>query len=81
MVVDNNNLQPLVSFGTLMALWLVCNAMLYRRYVPDVQVRATRWVEASVALFGLVACWGGWRSRPQRPEALATQQVAAAGLR
>ncbi|EFN53780.1 hypothetical protein CHLNCDRAFT_58448 [Chlorella variabilis] len=42
MVVDNNNLQPLVSFGTLMALWLVCNAMLYRRYVPDVQVRATR---------------------------------------
>jgi hypothetical protein len=42
MVVNNNAATPLVSFGTLCALWLVVNAMLYRRYIPDVHVRVTR---------------------------------------
>lgn len=42
MVVNNNAMVPLVSFGTLSALWLVVNAMLYRRYTPGVHVRITR---------------------------------------
>ena len=32
----------MVSFGTLVALWLVCNAQLYRRYWPGVQMRFTQ---------------------------------------
>jgi hypothetical protein len=42
MVVNNNAMVPLVSFGALGALWLVCNAMMYRRYIPEVQVSVTR---------------------------------------
>ncbi|KAL4419847.1 hypothetical protein ABPG75_006945 [Micractinium tetrahymenae] len=42
MVVPTDNATPMVSFGTLLALFLVCNAQLYRRYLPEGQLRATR---------------------------------------
>lgn len=28
--------------GTLIVLWLVCNAQLYRRYFPDIQMHFTQ---------------------------------------
>ena len=34
--------SALVSFGTMVALWLVANAQVYRRYFPDVQLRFTQ---------------------------------------
>lgn len=34
----------MVSFGTLISLWIVCNAQMVRRYYPVVQLRFTRWV-------------------------------------
>ena len=44
MLVEVNTATALVSFGTMVALWLVVNAQLYRRYFPDVQLRFTRQV-------------------------------------
>jgi len=42
MMVEVQFATGMVSFGTLLALWLVCNAQLYRRYRPGVQMRFTR---------------------------------------
>lgn len=42
MMVKVETATALVSFGTLIALWMVCNAQLFRRYVPDTQLRITR---------------------------------------
>ena len=32
----------MVSFGMLVALWVVCNAQMYRRYWPGTQMRFTQ---------------------------------------
>jgi amino acid transporter len=42
-------LSQLVSFGTLFAMWMVCNTLLFRRFYPDVKLRFTRYgtVEAT----------------------------------
>ena len=42
MLVEVETATALVSFGTLIALWMVCNAQLFRRYVPDTQLSITR---------------------------------------
>lgn len=44
MFVEVDAATALVSFGTLIVLWLVCNAQMQRRYYPDVQMRFTRYV-------------------------------------
>jgi hypothetical protein len=44
MLVEVEAATALVSFGTLVALCLVCNCQLYRRYFPGVQLRFTRCV-------------------------------------
>lgn len=48
--IDFTFLSQLVSFGTLFALWMVVNALLFRRYYPDVKLRYTQYgaVEASL---------------------------------
>ncbi|PSC68357.1 cationic amino acid transporter 1-like [Micractinium conductrix] len=43
MMVEVDASTALVSFGTLVVLWLVCNAQIYRRYFPDTQMRFTRY--------------------------------------
>lgn len=48
MTVNVGAATALVSFGTLVALWMVCNAQLFRRYVPDTQLRITRYAHASL---------------------------------
>jgi hypothetical protein len=40
--VEVDAATALVSFGTLVTLWTVCNAQMYRRYYPEVQMRFTR---------------------------------------
>ena len=42
MLVEVQLATALVSFGTLVALWIVCNVQLSRRYFPDIQLRFTR---------------------------------------
>ena len=42
MFVEVDSATALVSFGTLVTLWVVCNAQMYRRYSPEVQMRFTR---------------------------------------
>jgi hypothetical protein len=42
MFVEVDSASALVSFGTLVTLWIVCNAQVYRRYFPEVQMRFTR---------------------------------------
>ncbi len=41
-MVKVDDASAIVSFGTLVVLWLVCNAQMYRRYSPDVQLRFTQ---------------------------------------
>jgi amino acid transporter len=41
MVGTFNRLSELASLGALFAMWMVSNAVLYRRYYPDVKVRYT----------------------------------------
>ena len=50
MLVEVDAATALVSFGTLIVLWMVCNAQMFRRYYPDVQMRFTRYgtVEATM---------------------------------
>ena len=43
----------LVSFGALVALWVVCNAQMWRRYYPDVQMRFTRYTWAGLTSTGM----------------------------
>lgn len=45
----------LVSFGALVALWVVCNAQMWRRYYPDVQMRFTRYAWAGLGSTGMPA--------------------------
>jgi hypothetical protein len=40
----------MVSIGTLVCLWIVCNAQVYRRYFPEVQMRFTRCAESRGSL-------------------------------
>ena len=42
LMVEVDAATSLVSFGTLVSLWMVCNAQLYRRYCSDIQLRFTR---------------------------------------
>ena len=67
----------LVSFGTLVVLWLVCNAQMARRYWPDVQMRFTQCVHG-VGLVGPLAgrgracCRVEARACPARAPAIAS---------
>lgn len=54
MMVEVDASTALVSFGTLVVLWLVCNAQIYRRYFPDTQMRFTRCV---------AGCRAGWHTQ------------------
>ncbi|KAI3435769.1 hypothetical protein D9Q98_001827 [Chlorella vulgaris] len=49
MLVEVDAATSLVSFGTLITLWMVCNAQLFRRYTPEVQMRFTRYGTVEVA--------------------------------
>ncbi|KAL4429605.1 hypothetical protein ABPG77_008654 [Micractinium sp. CCAP 211/92] len=40
-MVEVDAATSMVSFGTLIALWLVCNAQMWRRYFPELQLRFT----------------------------------------
>ena len=40
-LVRFNTLSELVSLAALFAMWMVCNAVLFRRYYPDVKLRFT----------------------------------------
>ena len=42
MLVEVELATALVSFGTLVSMWIVCNVQLYRRFYPEVQLRFTR---------------------------------------
>lgn len=44
MTIQVEDATAMVSFGTLVALWLVSNCQLYRRYSPGVQMRFTQCV-------------------------------------
>lgn len=53
----------MVSFGTLVALWLVCNAQMFRRYWPGVQMRFTQCVGRGLSNKRTVvaaACTASW---------------------
>ena len=42
MLIEVELATGMVSFGTLVTLWLVVNVQVFRRYFPDVQLRFTR---------------------------------------
>ena len=74
--VEVTSATALVSFGTLVSLWVVCNAQLWRRYWPEVQMRFTRCAPGRPAAAarggeeqaaGAPAwCWGCWSASPPR---------------
>ncbi|KAL4458381.1 hypothetical protein ABPG75_013246 [Micractinium tetrahymenae] len=62
MLVETQFSTGMVSFGTLITLWVVCNAQMWRRYIPDLQLRFTRYGTVEVADKQELASWALGRS-------------------
>ncbi|KAI7840220.1 hypothetical protein COHA_006002 [Chlorella ohadii] len=57
MTIETEMATAMVSFGTLVALWLVCNAQMFRRYWPGVQMRFTQYGGVEAVAGGELDSW------------------------